>query len=97
MSGKLDQSLDAIMQDRKPVGAAAAGGRRGRGRLPGRKAATKSKAATTAVIAPAGGIQKKSKSAKPIKAPTGPAFTGDSKIQVSGLPEDVTEAMIKVR
>ncbi|KXT08735.1 hypothetical protein AC579_7082 [Pseudocercospora musae] len=90
MSG-LDRSLDQIMKDRP----ASEKGRRGRGRLPGRKAAIKSKAATTAVIAPSGGVQKKTKAAKPIKAPTAPAPTGDSKISVSNLPEDVTEAMIK--
>ncbi|CAK4031450.1 related to RNA annealing [Lecanosticta acicola] len=91
MSGKLDQSLDEIMKDRKP----ASKGRRGR--LPNRKAAVKSKAATTAVIAPAGGIQKKGKVAKPTRgaAPPAPAATGDSKISVSNLPEDVNEGMIK--
>ena len=92
MSGKLDQSLDAIMKDRP------AGGRRG-GRSGPRKAATKSKAATAAVVAPAGGIAKKTKGGKPPKGLAAAAlpFTGESKISVSGLPEDVTEAMIKVR
>lgn len=92
MSGKLDQSLDEIMKDRKP----AAGGRRARsGRLPNRKAAIKSKAATTAVIAPAGGVQKKTKGPKPTKAAATTALTGESKISVSNLPQDVNEAMIK--
>lgn len=95
MSGKLDQSLDEIMKDRKPTGK----GRRS-GRLPNRKAAVKSKAATTAVVAPAGGIQKKTRAgkaaAKAITA-TIAAPTGDSKISVSNLPEDVNEGMIKVR
>lgn len=82
------------MKDRPAAGKE---GRRGRGRLPSRKAATKSKAATTAVIAPTGGVQKKIKNSKPIKAPTAPAASGDSKISVSNLPDDVTEALIKVR
>ncbi|GIZ41463.1 hypothetical protein CKM354_000476600 [Cercospora kikuchii] len=92
MSGKLDQSLDAIMKDRP------AGSRRGgrAGRLPARKAAAKSKAATAAVVAPAGGIAKKTKAARPTKAPAVvPAHTGDSKISVSNLPTDVTETLIK--
>ena len=96
MSGKLDQSLDEIMKDRKP----AAGGRRGKGRLPPRKAASKSKAATAAVMAPSGGIQK-NKASKNTKGKVPAAVvshsTGDSKISVSGLPEDVNEGMIKVR
>lgn len=95
MSGKLDQSLDAIMKDRP------AGSRRGgrAGRLPARKAAAKSKAATAAVVAPAGGIAKKTKATRPTKAPAVvvPAHTGDSKISVSNLPTDVTETLIKVR
>ncbi|USW57252.1 Putative RNA recognition motif domain, nucleotide-binding alpha-beta plait domain superfamily [Septoria linicola] len=96
MSGNLDKSLDAIMKDQKDR---PAGGRRGgrAGRLPARKAAAKSKAATTAVIAPAGGIAKKTKGAKPPKGPAAAILTpsGESKISVSGLPEDVTEALIK--
>lgn len=93
MSGKLDQSLDQIMKDAKPTG-----GRRGRtGRLPARKAAVKSKTATTAVIAPSGGVQKKTKAAKPTKAAATVPMTGESKISVSNLPEDVNEALIKVR
>jgi THO complex subunit 4 len=93
MSGKLDQSLDAIMKDR-PIAA----GRKNRRGAPARNAAVKSKAATTAAIAPTGGVQKKTKSAKPAKTTVvAPVPTGDSKISVSGLPEDVTEVMIKVR
>jgi len=96
MSGKLDQSLDEIMKDSKTTG----GVKRGRGRVSTRKAAIKSKAATTAAIAPTGGVQKKTKSAK--QPPRGPAAataptSGPSKIQVNNLPEDVTEALIKVR
>lgn len=97
MSGKLDQSLDEIMKDSKTTGV-----KRGRGRVSTRKAAIKSKAATTAAIAPSGGVQKKTKSGK--QPPRGPAAAnvptpgaGPSKIQVNNLPEDVTEALIKVR
>lgn len=97
MSGKLDQSLDEIMKDSNTT----RGPRRGRnGRLPNRRAATKSKAATTAVVAPAGGVQKKTKATKPAKAPAAavvPQTGGDSKISVSNLPEDVNEHLIKVR
>jgi THO complex subunit 4 len=88
MSGKLSQSLDEIMKDSKPTGGA--GGRR-RGRQP-RSAAVKSKAATKAVIAPTGGVQKKTKAAKPVAALP---QTGESKISVSNLPEDVNESLIK--
>lgn len=93
MSGKLDQSLDAIMKDR-PAGARR-GGRSGR--LPPRKTAIKTKAATAAAVAPAGGIAKKTKGARPPRGPAAAAvpLTGDSKISVSNLPEDVTEALIK--
>lgn len=95
MSGKLDQSLDEIMKDSKTTG----GVKRGRGRVSTRKAAIKSKAATTAAVAPSGGVQKKTKAAK--QPPRGPAAAapqnGLSKIQVNNLPEDVTEALIKVR
>lgn len=96
MSGKLDQSLDEIMKD----SGATRGPRRGKnGRLPNRKAAQKSKAATTAVVAPSGGIQKKIKAAKPARTPAVPIapFSGESKINVSNLPHDVSEGMIKVR
>lgn len=96
MSGKLDQSLDEIMKDSKSAG----GIKRGRGRVSTRKAAIKSKAATTAAVAPSGGIQKKTKQTAK-QPPRGPAAaasqTGFSKIQVNNLPEDVTEALIKVR
>lgn len=92
MSGKLDQSLDQIMQDTKP-----AGGRRPRakGRLPPRRAATKAKAA---IAAPSGGVQKNSRAApkSTMATLTGPS-AGDSKIIVSNLPHDVTDTQIKVR
>ena len=95
MSGKLDQSLDQIMKDGKP-----AGGRvRGRGRPAPRRAANKAKAA---IAAPTGGIQKSTR-ARPTKgtaaaaAPPAPPASGESKIIVSNLPEDVSEQQIKVR
>jgi hypothetical protein len=73
--GKLDQSLDEIMKDTKPV-------RAGRGRAPTGKAA-----ATTA--APTGGIAKKTRVPRGPKAvaPVVAAVpsTGESKIIVSGL------------
>ena len=101
MSGKLDQSLDQIMQDSK----SSAPRGRGRGRdgkpRPARRSATKAKAA---IAAPTGGVQKNTKattkpnSRVPRNAPTAPATAaGDSKIIVSNLPEDVTETQIKVR
>ncbi|KAK4494198.1 hypothetical protein PRZ48_014496 [Zasmidium cellare] len=96
-SGKLDQSLDEIMKDSNTTGGR--GQRRGRnGRLPNRRAAAKAKAATTAVVAPSGGIQKKTKAPKPAKAPAAavaPQLTGESKVSVSNLPGDVDQNMIK--
>lgn len=87
--GKLDQSLDEIMKDTKPA-------RAGRGRGPRRAAAVKAAAATAA---PAGGVSKKTKAPRAAKvaAPAAPAVptTGDSKIIVSGLPDDVNESQIK--
>ena len=77
--GKLDQSLDEIMKDTKPV-------RAGRGRAPRRAAAVKSAAATAA---PAGGIAKKTRAPKGPRnaAPVAAAIpvSGESKIIVSGL------------
>ncbi|KAM0717217.1 hypothetical protein Q7P37_007069 [Cladosporium fusiforme] len=87
--GKLDQSLDEIMKDAKPA-------RAGRGRAPRRAAVVKAAAATAA---PAGGVAKKTRAPKGPKAvaAAAPAIptTGDSKIIVSGLPEDVNESQIK--
>ena len=90
MSGKLDQSLDQIMHD----GGKPAGGRR-RPR-PVRTAKSKAKAA---IRAPTGGIQKNKAATKaPVVASAlASKATGDSKIMVSNLPEDVTETQIKVR
>ena len=92
MSGKLDQSLDQIMEDGKP-----AGGRRGRQprSRPVRRTGTRATAP-----APTGGVQKNTKAAKaaPTPAVNGTSkTTGSSKIIVSNLPEDVTETQIKVR
>lgn len=79
MSGKLDQSLDAIMKESK-------GTRRASGRRPGaRRAAVNAKAK---IAAPSGGISKNTKQARPTKgsAPVVSApLSGDSKIIVSGL------------
>nr|POE72387.1 hypothetical protein CFP56_12260 [Quercus suber] len=92
MSGKLDQSLDAIMSDRKTTNPKR-GGKSGR---PTRSAATRTKAA---VAAPVGGVQKNTRAPK--GAPKAPAVTaparGDSKIMVSNLPEDISEGTLKVR
>lgn len=95
-SGKLDQSLDQIMQDTKP-----AGGRAGRRERKPRNAKSKAKAA---IAAPTGGVQKSRPAARTAArtAPTAPSTIaksafGESKIIVSNLPEDVTETQIKVR
>ncbi|KAK4544949.1 hypothetical protein LTR36_003854 [Oleoguttula mirabilis] len=92
MSSKLDQSLDSIMGERQ--GAARPRGGKAGVRPAPRRAATRAK---TAIAAPAGGIQKNTRAPK--TAPTGPAGTGpasgDSKIIVSNLPQDVTETLIK--
>lgn len=93
MSGKLDQSLDQIMKDTKPSG--------GRGRNKGRPARNAANKAKAAVAAPTGGVQKTTRVRKdPVVAvSTRPAVpqSGESKIIVSNLPEDVTETQIKVR
>jgi THO complex subunit 4 len=94
MSGKLDQSLDQIMKDTKPAGGRVNRSRRG---VPARSAKSKAKAA---IAAPTGGISK-NKSTKPTttlkSAALSAAASGESKIIVSNLPEDVNEALIKVR
>ncbi|KAI6799689.1 hypothetical protein KC361_g2742 [Hortaea werneckii] len=88
MSSKLDQSLDTIMGDSKPIG-----GRRPRnaGRRRG------APAAKTTAAAPTGGVQKSTKAKK--AAPAAPAVqapkNGDSKIIVSNLPMDVNETLVK--
>ncbi|EMC91922.1 hypothetical protein BAUCODRAFT_152279 [Baudoinia panamericana UAMH 10762] len=85
MSGKLDQSLDTIMAE-----GGNKGGRRGR-RVPARRAA----GAKPAVAAPTGGVQKTTRAPRTTaSAPTAPA-SGDSKIIVSNLPQDITELLLK--
>ncbi|KAK0277452.1 RNA-binding RNA annealing protein [Friedmanniomyces endolithicus] len=88
MSGKLDQSLDAIMTD----SGAKSGGRGGSRRGPPRRAAVKAKVAPAA---PTSGVQKSTR--PPRNAPTAPAVVppGDSKIIVSNLPFDITETQLK--
>ena len=74
--------------------------RTARPRAGNRRAAQKAKAA---IAAPTGGVQKNTKAvAKTGKAPAmaaqkKPVGTGDSKIMISGLPEDVDEKQLKVR
>ena len=89
MSGKLDQSLDAIMTE-----SGAKSGRGGRSGRQGKPRAAKAKATTAA---PVGGVQKATRA--PRNAPTAPAVVppGDSKIIVSNLPLDITETQLKVR
>jgi len=89
MSGKLDQSLDEILKTQK-------GSIRGRGTRRGRRAPSGARA-TPVVAAPVGGVKKNSKQAKgAVKSvPTGPAAGGNTRVQVSGLPKDVTESQIK--
>ena len=90
MSGKLDQSLDTIMAE-----SGKGAGRGGRRRGPPRRAATK---AAVTKAAPTGGVQKNTRAPK--GAPTAPAVSapsGDSKIIVGNLPEDINETLLKVR
>lgn len=93
MSDKLGQSLDEIMKSSNT-------GRSGGRRRPNRTAKSAAKAA---ISAPAGGIQKKNNNRganKPnVAAVLGadPAARGDSKVIVSNLPADVSEADVKVR
>ncbi|KAF2145666.1 uncharacterized protein K452DRAFT_349138 [Aplosporella prunicola CBS 121167] len=89
MTDKLNQSLDEILKDRRQT---ARRGRATRRPAPGK--------AALAAPAPVGGVKKNTKAPKAAaKAaiPTGPAAKnhGDSKIQVSNLPHDVTEPQIK--
>ncbi|KAK5165435.1 RNA-binding RNA annealing protein [Saxophila tyrrhenica] len=90
MSGKLDQSLDQIMQDTKPTG-----GRNARRGPKPRNAKSKAKAA---IAAPTGGVQKSRPVAKGpamVAVKTTRALDLESKVIVSNLPEDVTEGQIK--
>ncbi|KAK4180337.1 hypothetical protein QBC36DRAFT_320374 [Triangularia setosa] len=83
--GKLDQSLDEILSSQRK-------NNQGRRRSQRRSVGAKPTAA------PAGGIQKTTKptrnAAKPA-AGKGAGLTGESKIMVSNLPKDVSEAQIK--
>ncbi|KAJ9158360.1 RNA annealing protein [Coniochaeta hoffmannii] len=84
MSGKLDQSLDEILSTQRK-----AAGRRSTRRAGGRPAAP---------AAPAGGIKKNVKPARNAAKPTpakGSGLVGESKIMVSNMPKDVSEAQIK--
>jgi len=86
MSGKLDQSLDDILKDRRSSG-------RGRGRRTG-----PARKVNVPTPAPVGGVKKTVRNAKAAgKAaiPTGPSGSGESKIIVSNLPVDVSETQIK--
>ncbi|TKA83627.1 hypothetical protein B0A55_00450 [Friedmanniomyces simplex] len=88
MSGKLDQSLDAIMTESGGKAGVRGGSRRG----PPRRAAVKAKVTPAA---PTGGVQKSTR--PPRNAPTAPAVVppGDSKIIVSNLPFDISETQLK--
>ncbi|KAF2723887.1 hypothetical protein K431DRAFT_301405 [Polychaeton citri CBS 116435] len=86
-AGKLDQSLDQIMKDSGSTG-----------RRPGRRNARRvAKTKATAAVAPTGGVKKNKKDdkAKTVAPTVKPTKVGDSKILVSGLPEDVNETQIK--
>ncbi|KAF1956314.1 RNA-binding domain-containing protein [Byssothecium circinans] len=87
MSGtenKLNTSLDDILMTERA-------GRRGRG-------ARRNNAGRRSTGAPVGGVSKPTKAKQPIKAaptvPTGPA-SGDHKIMISNLPQDVEETQLK--
>ncbi|KAI1269634.1 RNA recognition domain-containing protein [Xylariaceae sp. FL1019] len=87
MSGKLDQSLDAIISTQR------------RGTPAGRRRNPRRAAGGPAPAAPVGGVQKTSKQPRnagakqaPAKAPRGNV---ESKVVVSNLPKDVNEHQIK--
>lgn len=84
-NGNLDRTLESIVKDRKP-----------RRSAPRRAAAPSAKTTTATAKGPASGI-KKTKVAKPTKVVVPAAKRGGtSKILVSGLPDDVSDAMLKV-
>lgn len=87
MASKLDQSLDEMLSTQRKTG----GGNRRR---------STRRSTGPAKPAPAGGIQKNTKPARgnnPKNAPSKPTgAVGESKIVVSNLPKDVSEAQIKV-
>ncbi|KAF2089011.1 hypothetical protein K490DRAFT_64222 [Saccharata proteae CBS 121410] len=87
-NNKLNQSLDDILKGRK-----ASAGRR-------RPNARRAAGGKPAAAAPVGGVKKATKAPKAAAKttiPTGPALKthGESKILVSGLPQDVSEPQIK--
>ncbi|KEF55506.1 uncharacterized protein A1O9_08256 [Exophiala aquamarina CBS 119918] len=83
MSGRLDQSLDSIIDSQKKQK------REARRRKVGKPQAT---------AAPVGGVKKSTRPVKSAIKPTAGALaqSKSSKIVVSGLPHDVNEAQIKV-
>lgn len=86
MSGKLDQSLDEILSTQR---------RNATKRRTTRRTSVGNRPAPTA---PAGGIQKKSQAARNANKPANgktSGLIGESKIMVSNLPKDVSEAQIK--
>ncbi|KAK0705310.1 hypothetical protein B0H67DRAFT_379205 [Lasiosphaeris hirsuta] len=86
MSGKLDQSLDEILSTQR---------RNATKRRSTRRTAIGNRPAPTA---PAGGIHKKPQPTRNGPKPTpskSSGLTGESKINVSNLPKDVSEAQIK--
>ncbi|KAK3989785.1 hypothetical protein QBC44DRAFT_77664 [Cladorrhinum sp. PSN332] len=87
MSGKLDQSLDEILSSQRK-------NQQGR-----RKSQRRSVGANRPTpTAPTGGIQKSTKPARNATKPSagkGAGLIGESKIVVSNLPKDVSEAQIK--
>ncbi|CAG8970664.1 hypothetical protein HYALB_00003419 [Hymenoscyphus albidus] len=92
MSGKLDQSLDEILSSTNRRSSV-------RGGAKGSAVTRRSRRnAKPTVAPPVGGVKKPQRGGKTgAKAiPTGPSgLSGESKILVSNLPKDVTEAMVK--
>ncbi|KAL9120264.1 MAG: hypothetical protein Q9187_003180 [Circinaria calcarea] len=90
MSGKLDQSLDEILNTRRE------GARRARGRG-GRRAPNPARKSTAA---PVDGVKKSTRAVKPAAKPSMPngsaAGNGESKIIVNNLPVDIDERQIKL-
>jgi len=84
MTGKLDQSLDSILAAHRKT--------KPRGSLRHRRAGNKAKASAP----PVGGVSKTKPVKKNDKSSAGPSTAkGQSKVMVSKLPHDVTEAQIK--
>ncbi|RMD44905.1 hypothetical protein DV735_g23, partial [Chaetothyriales sp. CBS 134920] len=80
MSGRLDQSLDSIIESQKKA----------------KKEAHRRRKVGVKAKAPVGGVKKTTKPAKPtVKAAAAASQSQSSKIVVSGLPLDVNEAQIK--